>query len=105
MSKEMSKASKEVASFKATNDVSAIRQDLKNLKEDTASLIQHSKEEGREQLLYAEEKAKEALKSAKSVSKDQYAEIESFVRSNPGQSIALAFGAGILASFFLGRGR
>ena len=105
MSKEMSRASKEVANFKTNGDVSAIRQDLKNLKEDTASLIEHSKEEGKEQLQYAEQKAKSALASARSASKDQYKELETFVRSNPGQSIALAFGAGILASFFLGRGR
>jgi ElaB/YqjD/DUF883 family membrane-anchored ribosome-binding protein len=104
MSKELIKEAANNG-YKSHSDMSAIKQDIENLKQDTASLIRHSKEEGYEQLSHAEKKAKKALKEAKSATQDQYKEVEAFVRTNPGQSIALAFGAGILASFLLGRGR
>lgn len=110
MSKEMLKnagntVAKDVANLKANNDIGAIREDLQNLKEDAASLVRHTKESGQEQFAMAEEKAKKALKSAKATGRDYYADVENYVQTNPGQSLAFAFVGGILASMMFRSGR
>lgn len=98
---------KEVAKVKAQNDLGNIRDDLSTMKEhlveDTSNLIRHSKEAGKEQIAIAEEKAKKAYETTRETSREYYSEIESYVRSNPGQSLAFAFAGGILASLLLKR--
>ena len=113
MSKEMIKEagaaiSKEVANAKSKADVSLIREDLNTLKEDArvmkqdaATLGRHLKEEGREQLTYAEQRAKEALEQAKEKGKDQFVELSRLVQNNPVQSIAIAFVGFIISSMLL----
>lgn len=106
MSKEtMHNASKEVANMKATNDISAIREDLGALKEGASNLIRHSKESGKEQISLAEEKAKKIFKNAKETGRDYFSEVEDYVQNNPGQSLAAAFIGGILASMLFRSGR
>ena len=114
MAKEMIKdannaVSKEVANKKSKADTGVLREDLDNLredarvmKEDAKTLGRHLKEEGREQLSVAEQKAKQALEQAREKGKDQFADLAAFVQSNPGQSIAIAFVGGIIASMLLG---
>ena len=89
--------------------VSPIREDLENLKEDARVLQRDAqilgrdlKEEGYKQLSKAEEKAKEALEEAKVKGRDTFAEMTTFVQNNPGQSVAIAFVGGIIASMLLG---
>lgn len=93
-----STTAKEVANLKANSDVSAIREDLSALKEDAANLIRHSKESGKEQIAIAEQKAKKLYKDAKTTGRDYFAEVETYVQQNPGQSLAVAFIGGVLAS-------
>ncbi len=90
--------------------VSPIREDLETLKEDALVLQKDAKilgrdlkEEGYKQLSRAEVKAKEALEEAKVKGKDTYSELTTFVQNNPGQSVAIAFVGGIIASMLLGR--
>jgi len=104
MSKEMRSATKDVANMKSANDVSAIREDLSALKEDAANLVRHTKESAQEQIALAEEKGKRALKNAKATSKDYFADAETYVQQNPGQSMMAAFLGGILVSMLF-RGR
>ena len=106
MSKEnlRSTTAKEVANLKTNGDFSNIREDLSALKDDATNLLRHSKESGKEQIAIAEEKAKKLYKDAKSTSRDYFAEVETYVQQNPGQSLAAAFIGGILASMlFKGR--
>ena len=95
---------------KAKADVSVIREDLKTLRDDGQVLIDDAKvlgrdlkTEGRKQLSAAEERAKEALEQAKEKGRDQFEVVAQFVQSNPGQSLAIAFVGGIIASMLLGR--
>ena len=101
--------SKDIANLKKSmpspirEDLETLKEDARVLKEDAKVLGQDLKEEGYKQLSRAEVKAKEALEEAKAKGKDSYAEIAAFVQNNPGQSIAIAFVGGIVASLLLGR--
>lgn len=94
-------ASKEVTNMKQS-DISPIREDLETLKNDAKVLGHDLKIEGKKQLSRAEERAMEALEEARERGRDQFAEIARFVQSNPGQSLAIAFVGGIIASMVLG---
>lgn len=94
-------ASKEVTNMKQS-DISPIREDLETLKNDAKVLGHDLKIEGKKQLSRAEERAMEALEEARERGRDQFADITRFVQSNPGQSLAIAFVGGIIASMVLG---
>ena len=96
-------ATKEVANLKAQSDVNAIKEDLSALRDDAARLIRHSKESGKEQIAVAEEKAKKFYAQGKTAARDYYGEVETYVRTNPGQSLAVAFIGGVVASMLFGR--
>ena len=90
-------------------DVSVLREDLKTLKDDAQVVLDDAKvlgrdlkTEGRKQLSVAEERAREALEGAKEKGRDQFEAMTSFVQNNPGQSVAIAFVGGIIASMLLG---
>ncbi len=84
-------------------DLETLREDALVLQKDTKILGQDLKEEGYKQLSKAEARAKEALEEAKIKGKESYSELASFVQNNPGQSVAIAFVGGIIASMLLGR--
>ena len=117
MAQEMMKdaknaVAKEVASIKAKADLSPIREDLETIREDVRvlgadakTLGRDLKAEGRKQMDYASEKAREAAQVAKERGRDQLADALSFVQNNPGQSIAIAFVGGMIASMLFGSRR
>ncbi len=107
MAKEMMKDT--ANSVKRAADVSVIREDLNTLKQDAQVVLDDAKVlgrdlkvEGRKQLSVAEERAKEALEQAKEKGRDQMEVMSAFVQNNPGQSLAIAFVGGIIASMLLG---
>lgn len=110
MAKEMMKdVNSSTGMVKAKADVSVLREDLNTLKSDAQVMIDDAKVlgrdlkvEGRKQLSAAEERAKEALEQAKEKGRDQFEVMSQFVQSNPGQSLAIAFVGGIIASMLLG---
>lgn len=110
MAKEMMKdVNSNTGMVKAKADVSVLREDLNTLKSDAQVLVDDAKvlgrdlkTEGRKQLSVAEERAKEALEQAKEKGRDQFEVMSQFVQSNPGQSLAIAFVGGIIASMLLG---
>jgi ElaB/YqjD/DUF883 family membrane-anchored ribosome-binding protein len=106
MAKEMMK---DTANSVRKADVSVIREDLNTLKEDACVVLDDAKvlgrdlkSEGRKQLSVAEERAKEAFEQAKEKGRDQFEVMAQFVQNNPGQSVAIAFVGGIIASMLLG---
>lgn len=84
-------------------DLETLKDDMRTLREDAAVLSRDLQVEGKKQYDMAGERAKEALGQAKVQGKQQYAELMSFVRTNPGQSVTIAFVGGMLASLLLGR--
>jgi len=110
MKETSNSVSREVASIKSRVGANVIKEDLQTLREDAEVVLEDAKvlgrdlkAEGKKQLSAAEIRAKEALEEAKERSKDQYAHIASYVRENPGQSVAIAFFGGIVASMLFGR--
>lgn len=115
MAQEMMKdaknsVAKEVSSIKAKAALSPIRDDLETIREDMRVLSQDAKtlgrdlkDEGRKQMDYAGERAREAMDVARERGRNQWAETMKFVQGNPGQSIAIAFVGGMVASLLLGR--
>ena len=104
--------SKEISNMKAKAEMSPIRDDLDTIREDVRVLGADAKTlgrdlrvEGRKQLDEAGTKAKEALEVARERGQDQLADALSFVRNNPGQSIAVAFVGGMIASMLFGSRR
>ncbi len=89
-------------------DLSVIKEDFETLKQDAEVVYEDAKvlgrdlkKEGRKQLSAAEEHAREALEQAKVKGRDQYEQLSAFVQNNPGQSLAIAFVGGIIASMLL----
>jgi len=83
--------------------LSVLRQDLNALKKDAKDLKNDAITIGSEQAQKASAYAREQLQEAKSHASATYEKTEAFVKQNPGQSVAIAFLAGALASLILGR--
>ena len=83
--------------------MSVIRQDLKTLQKDARELKDDALEIGTEQARKASAYAREQLQEAKKQASVSFEKTEAFVKENPGQSVAIAFLAGALASLILGR--
>lgn len=103
VNKEVSNAKVRLADSPISDDIDAIREDVRVLAADAKVLGRDLKSEGRKQMEYAGERAKEALETAREQGKDQLADALAFVRNNPGQSVAIAFVGGMVASLLLGR--
>lgn len=115
MAQEMMKdaknaVAKDMAAVKAKADLSPIREDIDTIREDIRVLSADAKAlgrdlkvEGRKQIDEAGVKAREAVEVAKERGRDHLAETLTFVQNNPGQSIAIAFVGGMIASLLLGR--
>lgn len=115
MAKEMMKdvnnsVSKEIENMKKAADVSPIRDDIETLKDDARALRDDAhvlakdvKEEGKKYYAKGEQRVKEGIETAKERGQDSLSEITAFVQNNPGQSIAVAFAAGMFASLLFSR--
>lgn len=76
---------------------------IRDIKENVIDLAQNLKEVGREQAHMVTDYVSEQVENIKTVGTDTLEEVESRVKSNPGQSLAFAFVAGALVSYLLGR--
>lgn len=110
MNKAENSVSREVTSLKARAGADVIREDLQALREDADVMLQDAKtlgrdlqKEGKVYLTAAEQRARETLETAKERGRDQYDAMTDYIRGNPGQSVALAFVGGVIASMLLGR--
>lgn len=99
-----------------SNDIENIRSDVESLKTNIMALSKQVEAEGK--LTAADVKAKakenitelrqrmhENISNFQDYSKDQFAVVEKEIKNRPAQSVAIAFGAGVLLSALLRRGR
>lgn len=97
----MAKAKKNTPS----NDLDNIRQDLDSLKSNVVNLARDLKRSGRSSTESMVSTLSDQLSRAREASNDKYVQVEKSVSKNPAKSIAMAFGAGILASFLFSQSR
>ena len=99
---------------KPTDDMENIREDLKSLKDHIQSLSKQVEADSKLTAAELKMKAKENLddfttKAQKNIahfqdySREQLGNVEKEIKAKPAQSVAIAFGAGLLASFLLSR--
>lgn len=89
-----------VKSFSSYDDV---KKDLSNLKSDVANMASDIKKAGADKAADAASYVSKNLDGLKSTGSDALVRIEDQIKARPGQSIAIAFIAGALASLLLGR--
>lgn len=94
-------------SKQATNhlkpDVANLRQDISNLKNDVSELAHHAVQAGTANAAKLRAQAGEHLEDLKDAGYKNLARVEKRIRDKPAQSLAIAFGAGVLLSLLLGR--
>lgn len=85
-------------------EIEEIRQDIESLKSNVVDLSRHVKSEGKVQASRLTEVALERLADLRKNASFEYHRAEKAVKSKPGQSIAIAFAAGLVTSLlFSGR--
>ncbi len=82
--------------------VANLRQDINNLKSDVSDLAHHAVEAGAENAAKLRAEAAERLEYLKDAGTKNMARVEKRIREKPAQSLAIAFGAGILLSLLMG---
>lgn len=80
-----------------------IREDISSLKSNVVALTRHLKKSGEHQLTNLEQRAEDKLKDVRENAYESVRKLEGHVRERPGQSVTMAFCAGILASYLMGR--
>lgn len=100
--------------IKKSNDMEDIRDDIKSLKDSILTLSKHVEADGKmtaaelktkaqDNLDDLKTKAQENIANFQDYSRDQLKVAEKEIKAKPAQSVAIAFGAGLLASFLLSR--
>lgn len=84
-------------------EITEIRADLDSLKDNVVELTKHVKQDGKVQGKALKKAANEQVSSLKDTTAKNIERLEDGVKERPGQSVALAFAAGLLTSFFLNR--
>lgn len=84
-------------------EINDIREDLNTLQTDAVRLGRRVAADGKEKLQDMAQNAQEQLSTLKDQGSKQMEYLEGRIRTKPVQSIAIAFGAGLLASLLLGR--
>ncbi len=90
-------------SKKPSDDMDDIRKDIESLKGNISDLTRHVKQEGNEKLSDVKDKINDTISSYSKTGREQMKQMERQVKDKPAQSMAIAFAAGIVASFILGR--
>lgn len=84
-------------------EIKNIREDISTLRDDVVSLTRHVKSNGGKHVDDVKQFAGKQVDKAYKASTDALHKIENRAAERPGQTIALAFFAGLVASFVLGR--
>lgn len=79
-------------------EIEAIRQDLESLKTNVVELGEHVQAKGKDEADRLGDMALERFSKLKRSAADEYHKAEKQVKAKPGQSIAIAFAAGLIAS-------
>lgn len=86
-------------------EIEEIKSDLDSLKTNVVELTKHMKAEGRVQAFKLGDVAMKSLNDLKKSAEFNYQKAERQVKAQPGKSIAYAFGAGLILSALLRRGK
>lgn len=84
-------------------EIDEIRQDLVALKTNVVELTRHLQENGAEQVHELGALAQKKVAALKKTGEREFKKIEEQVQAHPGQSVAVAFAAGLVLSALLGR--
>ncbi len=84
-------------------EINDIREDLDSLKNNVVELTRHIKKDGSQQTRVIKRSLLEQLSQLEASSQKQFKAIESNIKEKPAQSVAIAFGVGVVASFLLNR--
>lgn len=90
-------------SKKTYTEIDHIREDLDSLKNNVVELTRHMKKDGNAQAAHLRENLMERIEGIQKAGRGQYKQLEGHVKAKPGQTLAMAFGAGILASLLMSR--
>lgn len=82
-------------------EIDNIREDLSSLKSNVGGLARHAYENGRENFSHLGEKAGNSFDRLRDYSNEEMHRLEDRVRAQPGKSMAIAFGIGVLAALFM----
>jgi ElaB/YqjD/DUF883 family membrane-anchored ribosome-binding protein len=77
--------------------------EAQNIKENVVGLARNIRDSSADKAHVAADYVRDRMDDMQSSGTDTLKKIESRIQSRPAQSIAIAFGAGLLASFLLGR--
>jgi ElaB/YqjD/DUF883 family membrane-anchored ribosome-binding protein len=84
-------------------EVEEIRHDLESLKNNVVELTRHVQQHGAKRATDVSKKARQSLSDLQRRGKAEMNKIEKKVKEKPGQSLAVAFVAGLITSILLGR--
>ena len=87
-----------------TTEMDNIREDIQSLKGNIVALSKKMEAEGRLSAAELKAKAMNNVSSLQDYSKDQLAAVEKEIKAKPAQSVAIAFGAGLVLSLLMRRG-
>jgi ElaB/YqjD/DUF883 family membrane-anchored ribosome-binding protein len=85
-------------------EIEEIRHDIDSLKDNVVELSRHIKSEGKAQTSKLTEIALDRIADLRKSATFEYQRAEKAVKAKPGQSVAIAFAAGLLASMLIRRG-
>lgn len=88
---------------KTYSEIDDIREDLDSLRNNVVELTKHIKKDTNRNSKLAYETALERLEELKTNGLTQVKNVEKHVKARPSQSLAMAFAAGLAASFLLKR--
>ncbi len=84
-------------------EISDIREDLNSLKTNVVELTKHLKKDGVAKADTVKDAAIDRYEDIAQSGKERVKDIERRVKQKPAESIAIAFAAGLVTSFLLGR--
>lgn len=88
---------------KEFSEIDDIKEDLNSLRTNVVELTKHVQENGADRASKISSDAKVRLKQLNKAGKKQVERMEGRVKEKPGQSVAIAFVAGLLTSALLAR--
>lgn len=87
------------------NELDHIREDLDSLKNNVIELTRHLSKDGNAQAAQLKSALKDKIGDIQASGRTQYKNLEKQVKAKPGQTLAMAFAAGVVASMLLGSRR
>ena len=99
----MAKVVENIKNTKPSDDMDAIRKDIESLRGNIEDLTRHMKNEGAARMENVKDRVNDTISSYKETGMEKLESVERQVKEKPAQSMAIAFAAGMFASFLFGR--